>query len=115
MFSSINEISEFPFVGTFYKMSIDETKPLDEQVEEKVVILETPCDIMESSHTLSNNFIKGAFSVYFPFNTRKDTLEVTNGVIFEADMYGLQVNGKVTGVFPSQMEGVLVYIQDIDA
>ena len=115
MFSSINEISEFPFHGVFYTMSVDETKPLDEQVEEKIIVLDTPCDIMESAHSFSNNFIKGAYSVYFPFNVDRDELKVKNGVAFEADMYGLQINGKVTGVFPSQMNGVLVYIQDIDA
>jgi hypothetical protein len=29
-------------------------------------------------------------------------------------MYGAKVNGKVVGVFPSQLGGVKVYVQDLD-
>jgi hypothetical protein len=29
-------------------------------------------------------------------------------------MYGIEVNGKVVGVFPSQLGGVTVYVQDLD-
>jgi hypothetical protein len=29
-------------------------------------------------------------------------------------MYGLEINGKVTGVFPSQLGGIAIYIQDLD-
>ena len=36
------------------------------------------------------------------------------GDLFEADMHGLIVNGKVVGVFPSQLGGVTVYVQDTD-
>jgi hypothetical protein len=34
--------------------------------------------------------------------------------MFTANMYGIEVNGKVVGVFPSQLGGVTVYIQDLD-
>jgi hypothetical protein len=34
--------------------------------------------------------------------------------LFEGDMYGAKVNGKVVGVFPSQLGGIKVYVQDLD-
>ena len=36
------------------------------------------------------------------------------GDLFEADVYGMRANGKVVGVFPSQLGGVTCYVQDTD-
>ena len=36
------------------------------------------------------------------------------GYLFEANMHGLIVNGKVVGVFISQLGGITVYVQDTD-
>jgi hypothetical protein len=36
------------------------------------------------------------------------------GCLFEAEINGLLVNGKVVGVFPSQLGGITAYIQDTD-
>jgi hypothetical protein len=52
--------------------------------------------------------------VFFPFDVDEDELTIRLGIEFEADLYGMRVNGKVVGVFPSQMGGVTVYIQDTD-
>jgi hypothetical protein len=52
--------------------------------------------------------------VYFPLDKENDEVVVRLGDLFEANMYGLIVNGKVVGVFPSQLGGVTVYIQDTD-
>ena len=106
-------LHEYPFQCQFYRMTIDESLPLDQQKEEKVVVLETMCDITEASHIVSQNFIAAKWSVYFPHNTNEDLL-VRNGDTFESNMYGLSVTGKVIGVFPSQLGGVTVYVQDLD-
>jgi hypothetical protein len=45
---------------------------------------------------------------------REDLGEIKNGVLFEGDMYGAKVNGKVVGVFTSQLGGVKIYVQDLD-
>ena len=89
-------------------------KPLDEQVEEKIIVFETECDITESSHSWSRNFIWAKYAIYFPFDKEKDEVVVRMGDLFEANMHGLIVNGKVVGVFPSQLGGVTAYIQDTD-
>ena len=109
-----NQFQDYPFRGQFFRMGVDESKPLDQQVEEKIVIFETDCDITESSHSWSRNFIWAKYAVYFPFDKKNDEVVVRLGDLFEANMYGLIVNGKVVGVFPSQLGGVTVYIQDTD-
>lgn len=112
MYINHNTLNDYPFFGQFFRMGIDEGKPLIEQTEEEILVFETKCDITEASHTRSNNFISAKFIVYFPF---EEQVAVRVGDIFKADMYGLIVDGKVVGVFPSQLGGVTVYIQDTNA
>lgn len=114
MYIDRNVLSNYPYKGVFYRTYIDKTKPLPEQKEEKEIVFETECDIIESSHSWSNNFIWAKYAIYFPFDKEKDTISIKLGDFFEADIYGLNVNGKVVGVFPSQLGGVTVYIQDTD-
>ena len=109
-----NIVSDFPYWGTFFTAKIDESLPLNQQKEEKVIIYETECDITESSHSWSRNFIWAKYAVYFPFNKDVDTISIKMGDLFEADVHGLYVNGKVVGVFPSQLGGITAYIQDTD-
>lgn len=109
-----NKLEDFPYYGSFYRIGVDESKPLDEQVEEKIVVYETICDITESSHSWSRNFIWAKYAIYFPYEKEPESIKVRLGDLFEADVYGLMVNGKVVGVFPSQLGGITVYIQDTD-
>lgn len=108
----IRNIKEYPYNGTFYRVGIDENKPPIEQVEEMIVILETECDIQEASHT-EGAFLKASYSVYFPIG-ESNLSDIKSGILFEGNMNGLKVNGKVAGVFPSQLGGVKVYVQDLD-
>lgn len=114
MYRDNNILNNYPFKGIFYEVFIDKTKPLNEQKAERRVLFETICDIQESSHSWSNNFIWAKYVIYYPFDVDKDTIRVKLGDLFEGDIYGLTVNGKVVGVFPSQLGGVTVYVQDID-
>lgn len=114
MYIDRKQLNEFPFDAYFYRVGIDESLPLDQQREEKIVVLETKCDIQEASHSYSSDFISAAYAVYIPFDTKLDKLNLRNGDSFESDAYGLRINGKVIGVFPSQLGGVTVYIQDSD-
>ena len=109
-----NILSDYPYHGVFYKKEIDESLPLNQQVEEKVIIYETECDITESSHSWSNNFIWAKYAVYFPYEKDIESIQVKMGNLFEAHVHGLYVNGKVVAVFPSQLGGVTCYIQDTD-
>ena len=115
MYTDRAKSQEYPFTAVFFTIEIDESKPIDQQRDERVVIMETECDITEASHSYSTNFISAKYSVYIPFNNDEDEVLVRAGQSFEADMYGMRVNGKVVGVFPSQIGGITVYIQDTDA
>lgn len=114
MYTNRNILQEFPHYGYFYTVDVDDSAPLDQQVESKTIVFETQCDITESSHSWSTNFIWAKYAVYFPFDPGTDELDITLGNFFEADMYGMRVNGKVVGIFPSQLGGVTVYVQDTD-
>ena len=114
MYIDHNKLEDYPYHGYFYSMTRDESLPLDQQVEEKYVFFETDCDIVESGHSWSRNFIWAKYAVYFPFDKEKSRIVIKLGDLFEANMNGLVVNGKVVGVFPSQLGGVTVYIQDTD-
>lgn len=110
-----NEIEEYPFTGVFYTSDIDRDRPLEEQVEEEVVVLETKCDIMEASHSRVGDFIKAVYSIFVPFDkTLVDPINVNRGLMFRANDYGLLIEGKVEGVFPSQLGGFVAYVQAND-
>lgn len=114
MYIERNKLKLYPYHGQFFRMGVDESKPLNQQIEEKIVYFETECDITESSHSWSNNFIWAKYAIYLPFNKDKEEVLIRLGDLFEANMHGLIVNGKVVGVFPSQLDGITVYIQDTD-
>lgn len=114
MYTNRHSLQEYPFTAVFFTVDIDESKPLDQQREERIIILETECDITEASHSYSTNFISAKYSVYIPFDASEEEVLVQAGQSFEADMYGMRVNGKVVGVFPSQLGGITVYVQDAD-
>lgn len=95
---------EYPFHATFYHLGIDESKPLDQQVEEKVVSFETMCDVDDKNTGLNNDMI----TLYFPFNTNDGEIKVFLGETMEVNTYGLIQRGRVLGVRPSQLGGVKV-------
>lgn len=102
---------EYPFDGIFYRTGIDESKPLDEQVEEEIIILETKCDIQESTSNVTSGNISATFDIYFPFN-KEEGIEIRRGDNFRGSMFGMPVNGKIDGVFPSQLGGCQVHLID---
>ena len=114
MYIERNKVQKYPFTGIFYRTVINDNAPLDQQKETKQVLFSTECDIAEASHTWGQDAMWAKYAVYFPFD-KNAPLKVKLGTLFEADMYGLKIDGKVIGVFPSQLGGVTVYIQYMDA
>lgn len=121
MFIDRGQIQQFPFDGSFYNYVIDESLPLDEQQEEEVLVLATKCDVQESNKILSPN-ITVAYNVFFPFD-KTTGLDVKKGMRFRCNVYGLQVNGIVVSIFPTQfvsddeadkVGGCVAYISDKD-
>lgn len=95
---------EYPFYATFYHLGVDESKPLDQQVEEKIVSFETVCDVDDQNTGLNNDLI----TLYFPFDATKETININLGETMEVETYGLVQKGRVLGVRPSQLDGVKV-------
>lgn len=118
MYTEKDKLQEYPYEGTFYTMKIDDNKPLYEQVEEKVVLFQTKCDILEANRNVTKDFITAKYAIYYPVEKAEDgtipPIKFKVGDFFEAEVMGYSINGKVIGVFPSQMEAITVYIQDFD-
>lgn len=95
---------EYPFTATFYHLGVDESKPLDQQAEEKIVSFVTKCDVDDKNTGLNNELI----TLYFPFDPTKEEIKVILGETMEVNTYGLIQKGRVLGVRPSQLGGVKV-------
>lgn len=104
MYTQHYATEEYPFLATFYHIGIDKNKPLDQQVEEKIVSFQTICDISDKETGLSNDTI----NIFFPFDADKEKVKVLIGETMEVETYGLIQKGRVLGVFPSQLGGVKV-------
>lgn len=96
---------EYPFYATFYHLGVDESLPLDEQIETKIVLFESPCDISDQETGLNNDKL----TLFFPFDAADgNTIEIKLGESVEVESYGLIQKGRVLGVFPSQLGGMKV-------
>ena len=96
---------EYPFEGIFYEIGVDDSKPLDEQVEEEKIIFETTFDMAEGG-TLSTE----TFRIFFPFDFATESLVIAEGDLFKGLIYGASVRGRVIGIYPSQLSGCTVLL-----
>lgn len=103
MYIDRDELQNFPFTGTFYRSEIDRSLPLTQQVEQEVVICTVPCDIQEESNMRATATAKAVYGVYVPFDSENETILVQRGHLFRSETYGLNIIGKVIGVFASQL------------
>lgn len=104
MYTNHQGLDEHPFYATFYHLGIDESKPLDQQFEEKIVSFETFCDVSDRNNSISNDTI----TMFFPFDSDNDKVKISIGETVEVNTYGLVQKGRVLGVYPSQLGGVTV-------
>ena len=109
MYTQHYTTEEYPFYATFYHIDVDDTKPLDEQKEEKIVSFQTRCDVDDKNTGLNNDLI----TLYFPFNPENEKIKVVLGETMEVETYGLIQKGRVLGVRPSQLGGVKVMCKRI--
>ena len=107
-------LQEYPFEGEVYRIGIDESKPLDEQVEEKVIIHTSKCDITALGGSYTSDFIRDKFQVSMPFDYKTQSIEIHKGDNFTGNMNGLEVNGKIIAILPSQLDAVSFVVQDND-
>ena len=99
-----------PFTGEFYDSVIDETLPLDEQVETKKTICTVSCDIQQDGHAQHGTSLASVYKVYVPFDT-DGNIPVERGNLFSGAQYGRTISGKVVGVFASQLGGWIAYVE----
>lgn len=104
MYTDHHGTEEYPYYATFYHLSVDESKPLDQQVEEKIISFQTVCDVDDKNTGLNNDVI----TLYFPFDAEREKVEIILGETMEVETYGLIQKGRVLGVRPSQLGGVKV-------
>lgn len=104
MYIDHSSIIEFPFKATFFHLGVDESKPLDQQVEEKIVSFETECDINSQEMGLNSDKI----TLFIPFQTQTDNIAITLGETVDIESYGLVQRGRVLGIFPSQLGGLKI-------
>lgn len=104
MYTDHHETEEYPFYATFYHLGVDESKPLDQQKEEKIVSFESVCDMSDQETGLNNDKIM----LFIPFDAYEGNIEIRLGESVEIESYGLIQKGRVLGVFPSQLGGIKV-------
>ena len=106
-------ISPYPFKGTFYTKgtSMGGDDLFDEPTTEETILLEIDCDITETSRAFAAGAITASYDVYFPFDFVSGTLNINRGVMFKADMNGVEIIGTVISIGTSQLGGVHVYIK----
>lgn len=108
----LNKVESFPFDGQFYTYGVDDTKPPSEQIEEEIILLSVKCDIQESNNTDSNGFLENSFKVFFPF-LREDGVNIQRGNKFKGNLFGIQIDGEVLSVYPTQMGICEVKVKDL--
>lgn len=104
MYIDRSNIQEYPFNATFYHLGVDESLPLDEQVEEKIVSFESICDMSDQEMGLNNDKI----TLYIPFDSDTEEIAIALGETVDIESYGLIQRGRVLGIFPSQLGGMKV-------
>lgn len=106
-----NLIQEYPFKGAFYRLEKDMSKPPSQQKLEEVLVLETECDIQEAQKSDSSGVFTSTYNVYFPFDKEKG-VDIRKGMLFKGSFYGVEVEGEIFGIFPTQLGGCAVYLKD---
>lgn len=107
-------LEEYAYEGEFYRLEFPSGGGLIDREPKKVVVLHTKCDIQESSRSNVHGFANATFGIYFPINKEED-IKIRRGDSFRGSIYGMLVEGEVTGVFPSQLGGCVAYVKEFDA
>lgn len=108
------KLVDYPYHGAFYDSIVDESKPLNEQTAEEVLVDEFDCDIQKTSKLHNNNMLGANYNVYFPLKKNPNAtgtidyyedIKVRRGMTFKGMFYGYLLVGEVEIVRPSQLGG----------
>ena len=129
MYTDRNALDEYAYHGVFYR---SEQKPKEdgdliggesETENVETIIFETDCDIQETNKLFNSGVVTLGYTIYFPMPTKegedgKDEEYIPEGlnagIRFRGKMYGMDVDGMVIGVYPTQMHGCVAYIKGTD-
>lgn len=109
---SFPSFTKYPYRGAFYKYSIDDSKPLDEQIEEEILVHETICSIQRRAGLRQANLVVADYNIRFPLEKNPDATGtddlykdcgVRRGMIFRGAFYGNTIEGQIEMVEPSQL------------
>lgn len=123
MYTDRNALKEYAYDGVFYKRESklpEDGNLLDEGDEVEIIILETICDIQETNKLFNSGVVTMGYTLYFPMPTKEDGGEefipegLVPGIRFRSKMSGMDVDGMVIGVYPTQMHGCVAYIKGTD-
>lgn len=107
-------LEEYPYYGEFYRVYYDDSGDLKDQGDKEELVLATECDILESARSTAHGFSSATFAIYFPIDKSKK-INLKRGHSFRGSIYGMEVKGEVTGVFPSQLGGCVAYIKEVSS
>lgn len=122
MFTDRSNLSEYPNRGYFYQSEDDlpeDGNLLSEETIQETIILETVCDIQETNKLFNSGVITMGYTLYFPIPKDDDGNEnipeqLKPGIRFRGSTFGMDVDGMVIGVYPTQMHGCVAYIKGTD-
>jgi hypothetical protein len=111
---NILDVVQYPYYGSFYKVGVDESLPLNEQKAIETLVFETVCDIQRTAKLHNGNLLGANYTVYFPLEDNPDAtgdidrykpIKVRRGMTFRGKFYGYTVEGQVEIIRPSQLGG----------
>ena len=107
----MSSFSEYPFIGSFYRLSSDKTKsPILRQGEPTKQLLATvECDVQEDKG--GSIEVKGTLVYYFIVYFDNISTTISEGDYFESTTYGKKVNGVVRYVIVNEL-GTKVKVED---
>lgn len=114
------DMSDFPYHGYFFKYEIDTDAPLDQQVEQEILVYETDCDIQKRAGLRQANLIAADYTIYFSLELNPEatgTIDkykdcgVRRGMTFRGEFYGNTIEGTIEMVRPSQLGAMSVGIK----
>lgn len=104
-------LEEYPYDGYFYRKELLDSPNLEDRKEVEKVLWSGKCDIQENSRAYVSGFSTSTFAIFFSID-KVTPIPIKRGDSFKGSIYGLEVNGEVTGVFPSQIGGCLAYVKE---
>ena len=122
MYTDRSNLSEYPNKGYFYQSEDslpEDGNLLSDNTTEETVILETVCDIQETNKLFNSGVVTMGYTLYFPMPKDDNGNEyipeaLKPGVRFRGGTFGMDVDGMVIGVYPTQMHGCVAYIKGTD-